>query len=141
NIFRLQKDVALAIAKEINVSLTPTEKRRIAAAPKVNPDAYDLCLQAGRKLGNMTTKNLDLAIELSNRASAIDPNSPLPYTLLSRAYWQCGIVGHGDSGENYRKQRTTARAALRIDEYSAGANSALGWAALSFEWDWKEAEF
>jgi tetratricopeptide (TPR) repeat protein len=51
------------------------------------------------------------------------------------------MLGYGDVHENYRKHRSSARAALRIDEHHAGGNSALGWATLSSEYDWPEAEF
>lgn len=141
NILKLQKDVALAIAKEINVTLTPTEESRISSAREVNPEAYDLSLQAGRKFRNLTAKNLDDAIELLLRAVDVAPDFAQAHATLAYAYWQCGLVGYGDTNENYRKHRAAARAALRIDEHHAGANSALGWAALSSEWDWQEAEF
>lgn len=141
SVFKLQKEVALAIAKEINVTVTPAEQSRISAAPKVDPEAYDLYLQALRKFGNLTSKNLDDSIELLQRAIAIAPEFAQAYATLAYAHWQCGVVGHGDTNESYRKHRSAARAALRIDEYHAGGNSALGWAALSSEWDWAEAEF
>jgi len=141
SILKLQKDVALAIAKEINVTITPAEQSRIAAAPRVDSEAYDLYLQAQRKFGNLTAKNMDDAIELLQRAIAKDPKFAQAHAVKAYAHWQCGIIGHGETFENFRKHRAEARAALRIDENHPGGNSAAGWAALSYEWDWDEAEY
>ncbi len=141
SVLRLQKEVALAIAKEINVTLTPADQSRLATAPKVNPEAYDLYLQALRKFGNLTAKNLDDVIELLQRVHAKDPKFAQAFATHAYAHWQCGIIGHGDPFENFRRHRSCARAALRIDADHASGNSAAGWAALSYEWDWAEAEF
>ncbi len=141
SVFKLQKDVALAIAREINVTLTPAEQSRLATAPKVNMEAYDLYLQALRKFGNLTGKNLDDAIDLLQRALAKDPTFAQGHATKAYAHWQCSVIGHGDTPENFRRHRRCARAALRIDADHASGNSAAGWAALSYEWDWAEAEF
>jgi TolB-like protein len=45
DVMALQGELASAIAGEINVQLTPTEKSRLAAAPTVNPEAYDAYLK------------------------------------------------------------------------------------------------
>jgi len=141
SILKLQKDVALAIVKEINITLTPAEQSRIASVPRINPEAYDLYLQACREFSSLTEKNLTGAMELLHRAIAVAPDFAQAHATLAYAHWQAGLLGYGDAIENYRKHRSAARAALRIDEYHPGGNSALGWATLSSEWDWPEAEF
>jgi TolB-like protein/Tfp pilus assembly protein PilF len=45
DILALQSEVTLAIAKEIEVALTPEEKLRFADTKPINPDAYEACLK------------------------------------------------------------------------------------------------
>jgi adenylate cyclase len=140
-IFKLQKEVALAIAKEINVTLTPAERSRIAGAPELKPEAYDVYLKAVRAFRNLRPADIQTAIELLQQAIDRAPNFAQAYATLAYAWWQAGTLGYGAAEDNYRRHRAAARAALRIDERHAGGNSALGWACLSSEWDWDEAEF
>ncbi len=141
SVLKLQKEVALAIAKEINVTLTPVEESSITAAPKVNPEAYDLYLKAMRNLRSLTVENINGSIDLMHRAIALAPDFAQAHAWLGYVYWQSSILGYGDPIDNYKKHRAAARAALRIDENHPSGNSGLGWAALSSEWDWAEAEY
>ncbi len=141
SILRLQKDVALAIAKEINAALTFEERSRLAQAPRVNPEAYEMYLRARRFGGNPTAKNLDEGVQLLHRAIALAPDFADAYAVLALGHWMLALMGYGDPSEDFRKASRAARAAIRIDESDAQANLALGWAALSFEWDWDEAEY
>src|SRR4030095_2580963 len=45
DVLALQHDLSSAIAREIHVQLTPTQQSRLAAAPVVNPEAYDAYLK------------------------------------------------------------------------------------------------
>ncbi len=141
SILKLQKDVALAIAREINVAVTAEERLRFAQAPRVNPEAYELFLRARRFGGNATAKNLHEGIELLHRAIALAPEFAEAHAVLAFAHWQLAIWGYGDPNENFRKASMASRAAIRLDESNAQANLALGWSATSFEWDWAEADY
>ena len=141
NVLKLQKDVALAIVREINVAVTPKERSRMVAAPRVHPEAYELYLKALRFGGVLTAKNLHESIALLHRAIALAPDFADAYALMGFAHWQLALWGYADSNENYWKQSAAARAAVRVDESHAGGNTGLGWGALSFEWDWAEAEY
>jgi TolB-like protein len=44
DVLALQAELASAIAREIQVQLTPAEQSRLASAPSVNPEAYDASL-------------------------------------------------------------------------------------------------
>src|ERR1700674_3084162 len=45
DVLALQDELASAIAKEINVQLTPDEQARLTSAPVVNPEAHDAYLK------------------------------------------------------------------------------------------------
>jgi len=141
NILKLQKDVALAIAKEINAAVTATERSRIADAPRVNPEAYELFLRARSFGGNWTPKNVHEGMELLRRAIALAPDFADAHAVLAYAHWQLAIWSHDHRNEEFRKASKASRAALRLDESNARANLALGWIALAFEWDWAEADY
>ncbi len=141
SIFKLQKEVALAIAREINVAVTAEERSRLAQAPRVNPEAYELFLRARRFGGNLTASNIHESIDLLQRVIALAPEFADAPAVLAFAHWQSAIWGYDDPGEDFRKAARAARAAIRIDEWNPEANLALGWTSLSFEWDWAEADY
>ncbi len=86
DIVRLQNDVALAIAQAIRVVLTPEEQRRLSKARPVNPEAYESYLLG--KIHNSNWNDADnlKAIELLERAVALDKEFASAYAALAAAY-------------------------------------------------------
>jgi len=86
DIVRLQNDVALAIAQAIRVVLTPEEQSRLTKARSVNPEVYELYLLG--KIHNSNWNDADnlKAIELLERAVALDKEFAPAYAALAAAY-------------------------------------------------------
>ena len=77
NVLALQRQVALAIAQEVAVTLTPQEETQLAEVPEVNPDAYALYLRACKpdpKISWLVNKRL----HTSSRRSPPTPASRRP---------------------------------------------------------------
>jgi len=88
DILVLQREVAGAIVGEIRVRLTPQEQARLAKAPRVNTQAYDYYLR-GRFLSSRRNRaDNQAAIELLERAVAIDPAFAAGYAALAQACQQ-----------------------------------------------------
>ena len=82
DVLTLQSEVARAIASEIKAEVTPQEQVRLASHRPVNPEAYDLYVR-GKMFADSDNK---AAIEVLERAVAIDPNFAPAYAALGRAY-------------------------------------------------------
>jgi adenylate cyclase len=72
NIFEVQDDVTREIVRALQVALTPDEAARRSDRRKVDPEAYDLYLQARAALWEFSSAGLDRARELLVRAVEID---------------------------------------------------------------------
>ena len=90
DVLALQDELASAIAREINVQLTPTEQSRLAAAPSVNPEAYDAYLKGRYFFNRPSDENLKKAIAQFEEAVRVSPNFAPAYSGLSDAYLWAG---------------------------------------------------
>ncbi len=86
DILALQDEVARAIAAEIRIQVTPQEQARLARTRTVNPEAYDYYLRAKYYLGLENKPYNETAIEMLERAVAVDPNFALAYSALAKEY-------------------------------------------------------
>ena len=95
DVFALQNEVALAIARKMKVKVTPEEQARLAKARQVNPEALDLYYRgkASQRSSSATTsetpsgdaKNQE-AIRLYERAVEMDKNFAPAWAALAGAY-------------------------------------------------------
>src|SRR5215472_16217744 len=91
DVLALQDELASAIAKEINVQLTPTEQARLTSAPTVNPEAHDAYLKGRYFINRPSDENLKKAIAQFQEALRLDPNFAPAYSGLSDAYLWAGF--------------------------------------------------
>jgi tetratricopeptide (TPR) repeat protein len=134
----MQDEIAQAIAKEINVELTPNEQARLSSAPVVNPVAHEAYLRGRYYLNGWSPENLTKAIEQFNRAIKLDPNFALPYAGLADAY--------SDADDLYTspslmpQAKAAAQRALQLDDTLAEAHASLGFVNHLYDYDLKAAE-
>lgn len=88
-ILALQSEVARAIAREVEVKLTPQEQTRLASARPVNPEAYEAYLRGKfqfRIYDGTGERRTEAAIQSFERATALDPEFALAHAALAEAY-------------------------------------------------------
>src|SRR5215470_6094138 len=85
-VLALQSEVALAIAKEVKVRLSPDEQTRLGSARQVNPQAHEALLKGNYYLEKFTVEATKKSLEYFGRAIQIDPGFALAYAGLSRSY-------------------------------------------------------
>jgi adenylate cyclase len=144
DVLALQDQLASAIAKEINVQLTPTEQARLTTASTVNPAAHDAYLKGRYFFSRPNDENLKKAIALFGEAVKLDPNFAPAYSGLSDAYlWEGANEGFLTSTEAMVKARETAVKAVQLDDKSAEAHTSLAVFKCFYEFDWAgcESEF
>jgi TolB-like protein len=144
DVLAMQDEIAQAIAKEINVELTPNEQARLSSAPVVNPEAHDAYLKGRYFFSRPSDENLRKAIAQFEEAVRLDPDFAPAYSGLSDAYLWAGFnEGFLTSTEAMAKAKETALKAVQLDDKSADAHTSLATFKLFYEYDWAgcESEF
>jgi TolB-like protein/Tfp pilus assembly protein PilF len=138
----VQGQLAQAVAREIQVTLTQNEQHLLAASRPVNPEAQDLYFRGlyaefGVEFG--TAESSGKAINYFQQAIQKDPNYAKPYAGLAAVYanWVPGMNGPRDL---MPKSQELALKALQLDDTLADAHSVLGKIKLYYDWDWSAAE-
>jgi adenylate cyclase len=139
DVLALQDELASAIARQINIELTPDEQARFANAHPVNPQAHEAYLRGRYYLSSFTQAGVSKAIERFEQAIKADPSFALPYTGLADAY------GYGEdlyfpANEVMPKAKAAAEKALRLDDSLAEAHASLGLIKWGYDFDWAGGE-
>jgi len=103
DVFTLQDKVALAVAGKIEPTVMEAEVRRAAARPTDSMGSYDLCLRALPRFRTLERAGLEEALELLNRAIALDPNHGLALSLAANCHWFIDLSGWSDDPDTNRR--------------------------------------
>jgi len=115
DILSLQKEVARAIASEINITLTQDEQKRLQTTQTVNPRAQELYLIGRYHINKLTPEGARNAIQYFQQALEIDDQYALAYTGIADAYDILIFLGGIDLREGLKMVRGYAEKALAID--------------------------
>ena len=140
DVLRLQGDVAGAIADEIRIQVSPTERARLTAARSVNPAAHEAYL-LGRHFWNTRTEDgLARSIEYFQKAIDTDPGYALAYVGLADSYAILAGYGPVPPHEVMPKAKAAALKALELDADNAEAHTSLAYALTIYDFDWARGE-
>ena len=140
DVLTLQKELATAIADEVQIKLTPNERIRFSQAHPVNPAAHEAYLAGRFQWNKRTEEGLKKSIAYFEQAIANDPEYALAYAGLADAYHLLPELTATTVSDAFPKARTAALKALAIDPSLAEAHSALANIKEDYDWDWKGAE-
>ncbi len=127
DIFAIQTDVALHIARSLRAELSADERNRIGREPTTNLPAYQLYLQGRHWLIRYTHEGLRKSIEYFRQAIELDPGYALAYTSIAIAHNELAEGGAADPAESYAASRAALKAALALDDELGEAHAALGY--------------
>ncbi|HZF67534.1 MAG TPA: protein kinase [Gemmatirosa sp.] len=132
DVLALQRDVALAVARAVQVALSPQDRARLAEAPAVDPAAFAFYVRGTqaryRAFGDAQNRDAVRHFE-----SAIAEDSAYAPAHAGLAFVRVMI---GDEAG----ARRSARRALALDPQLAEAHMVLGLVRQVFDWDWAGAE-
>jgi TolB-like protein/DNA-binding winged helix-turn-helix (wHTH) protein/Tfp pilus assembly protein PilF len=129
DVLALQGEVAQAIAREVQVKLTPQEQARLTRARPVNPEAYQLYSRA-RSIMNRYQGPTEAMVKYLEEAIAKDPKFALAQADLGVVYLASGRRAEAASA---------ILKALELDDTLSEAHTAM--ADLKFgDWEWSECE-
>jgi TolB-like protein/Flp pilus assembly protein TadD len=140
DILALQHEVARAIARQIEVKLTPRELVRFETARAVDPEAYDAYLK-GRYYWNKRTKEgISKGLESFQQAVARDPSYALAHAGVADAYSLLARWGFMPGNKAFPQAKAAAVRAVQLDDDLAEAHTALAAIKHYYDLDWPGAE-
>ncbi len=142
-VFELQSEIALAIARQVQTKLTPAEEQRLLTPRQpVNPKALEAYLH-GRYLfwNKRTEENLQKSVAYFQSAITEDSSYALAYVGLADSYSSLGSVQIGALPPRVARSHAERAAvkALELDSSLAEAHCALG-NVQHYNWKWDAAE-
>jgi TolB-like protein/DNA-binding winged helix-turn-helix (wHTH) protein/Tfp pilus assembly protein PilF len=133
----LQGEMASAIAREIQIKLTPRDRQRLTQSRQVNPDAY-LAYSYGRYCWNKRTpEGFRKGLDYFRKAIDKDPTYAPAYAGLADAYALLGSIGADvlPPTEVMPKAKEAALQAVKLDDGLAEGHTSLAYVKLSYDWD------
>ena len=139
SILALQGEVARAIAREIEVTLTPVEEARLTDVRTVDREVQDAYFRGRFFLAKDTVEDTQRALGYFQEAIAGDPSFAFAHADVAQAYSDQGFAGALAPRDVNPKAKAAARRALELEDL-AEAHAALGYIAAFYDWDWTTAE-
>lgn len=140
NVLALQADVARAIAREVEVKLTPHEEAQLSQARSVDPEAYEAYLK-GRYCWNRRTKDgFPKAVQYFREAIAKDPGYAEAYAGLADCLSGLGAYGFVAPADGCGKAKALALQAIEMDRSLAETHTSVAWSTMWYDYDFKVAE-
>ena len=141
DVLGLQSDVAQAIARQVETSLSQEDFARLAATRPVAPEAFESYLKGSFLLEKDSGPSSEEAIRLFEASIALDPTFAPAHLGLAHAYESLGtyFIGGRSPLETRPKSVAAAKEALRLDPDSSGGHTLLA-RADQREFRWTEAE-
>jgi len=140
DILKVQEEVARAIARQIEVTVSPASERWLRRAPAVNPEAYDAYIKGLYHFSHFNPSGLNKAVEYFGLAIEKDPQYAPAHAKLATTHALMGFWGYAPASEAMPKAEKAALAALQVEDTHADAHGALAWVHWSYHWNLAEAE-
>lgn len=143
SILTLQRDVARAIAREIQANLTPQERKLLAKSRPVDAEAYEAYLKGRYHWNQASAQGLLKARESFEKAISKDPGFAPSYVGLADTYswsYRWALPSLPLPREAFSKARSAALKAIELDDTLAEAHTALAYITEGHDRDWAAAE-
>jgi len=86
DILSLQSEIAATVARQVQMKLSPQVQARLAAAVRVDPQAYDLYQRGLYHAFSNNGQDMKVAIGFLEQAVRLDPNLAAAHAVLARVY-------------------------------------------------------
>jgi TolB-like protein/Tfp pilus assembly protein PilF len=137
DVLQVQVEVARAVAREIQIQLTPNEEQRSNpdTTRRVNPEAYELYLRGRHFWNRRTEEGIRKSIECFEQALRHDSRFAAAHDGISDAHTMLACRGMTPAVESFHKAKAAAREAVRIEPELGEGYASLAHVRLH-DWDW-----
>ena len=139
DILKLQEEVAHSIARQIEITVSPSRRAGLRAAAVV-PEAHDAYVKGIYHFSHFSPAGLNKAVEYFETAIKKDPRYAPAYAKLATAHAWMGFWGYAPPADALLKAEDTAQRALQVDADHAEAHGALALVHWLYHWELAEAE-
>jgi len=146
NVLGLQNQVASAVAEEIQIELTPTERTQLAITRPVEPRASEAFFKGTAALEVHSLESDRMALGFFQQAVQIDPGFARAYVGVAKSYnylagWDGFSISNGVAvGEATETADSALAKALELDPGLGEAYEERAWTLMKFRWDFPGAE-
>jgi len=137
DVLEVQAEVARAVAREIQIKLTPHEQRRLDSVKtrSINTKAYELYLRGRHFWYRRTEEGIRKSIDCFEKALQYDPSFAAAYDGISDAHTMLACRGMTPALESFHKAKAAARQAMRLQPELGEGYASLAHVRLH-DWDW-----
>ena len=126
NIFAIQSELAIKIANQLEVHLTPEEERAVERTPTENLEAYRFYVLARSQLDQRTEEGMRRAGDYFEQAIAMDSSYALAWVGLADAFTLLYEYGYEDGNNVLPRAGAATSRALELNPRLAEAHATLG---------------
>jgi serine/threonine-protein kinase len=137
DIFKVQQEIAQAVAQKLKVTLLGTDSRSPQASATDNAEAHNAYLQGHFYLVRRNAEDFRKAIDYYDQAIQLDPKYALAYAERGEALVFMGDLT-GQRPTAYPRAHIDAEKAVAIAPDLAEARAALGFVLFLAEWKFTE---
>lgn len=135
----LESEAARDIAREIQSTLSPSQQQRLAAARRIEPEAYEAYLKGLYFSNKRSAPDFVRAIDYFQQAISKEPRYAPAYSGLTEAFF--GQLFSGTPpGEIREKATAAALKSVELDDSAPEGHYSVGGVREYFDWDWPRAE-
>ena len=134
DIMAVRSEVARAVAREIQIKLTPREQTSLTARTQSNPMPI-LAFLKGNFFLYKGIPGVLKSIDFFTQAVKLDSSYADAHAGLAQALCYVGIFGFRPSSETHPAARVAALKALELDESNASAHNVLAEVKKGYDWD------
>jgi TolB-like protein/DNA-binding winged helix-turn-helix (wHTH) protein len=135
----LGSTVAEDIARGVKLRLSPQDRATLRKQITTSPEALDLFMRSEVLLDSDDPPKIQQAAERSSQAVEKDPKFALAINQEAAAETVLGLY-YDDPRKHLPKAKELALRALSLDDTVAETHGILGVIALTYDWDFREAE-
>jgi TolB-like protein len=139
DIFAVQEEIAEAITEQLELTLTPDDRDRLARRRTDDLEAYDLYLLGRHNWATRTDEGLVSAREFFEAAIARDSTFAPAWAGLAAVYDALPWYVDYPASEAAERGKQAALRAIELDPTLAEAHAALGVLLYEFDHDWSGA--
>ena len=140
DVLGLQAEATQAIARQVQVRLTPEEQARFARVQSVHPEAYEAYLKGRYHANQRSGEELAKAGQYFQAAIAKDPAYAAAYAGLADSLASFGTWCFVSPHEGCGKAKGLALRALEMEPGLAEAHASLAWINAWYDFEFAAAE-
>src|SRR6266850_1953608 len=139
DILSLEDDVAKAVAREIQIRLSPQQQADLTRTRPVNPEAFDAYMEGRFFLDRDSAGDLNSAASYFEQAIQLDSSYAVAWVGLSRTLFRQADRGSIPLNAGRRRSREAVERALVLDPNLPEARARIGQIKRLADWDWTGA--